>query len=116
LYLFLYETFNILVNARRSNAKEEEFALQQNKANSRYGGPPRRGKVLSSPGFAVTGNDHGDLKSVRLYDEPPHGVMLSKEKSRSSRDSALFFKGCRDDDLLLLSCRKLDLRGKDDIK
>lgn len=27
-YLFFYETFNIMVNSRRSNAKEEEFANQ----------------------------------------------------------------------------------------
>ena len=26
-YLFFYETFNIMVNSRRSNAKEEEFAV-----------------------------------------------------------------------------------------
>lgn len=30
-HLFLYETYNILVNNRRSNSKEEDYAIEQNK-------------------------------------------------------------------------------------
>ena len=71
--------------------------------------------MLVTSGFAVTGNVDGQFQSVRLYDEPPHGVMLSKDKC-TTRERELFFKGCRDDDLLLLSCHKIDLKGKDDIK
>jgi hypothetical protein len=115
LYLFLYETFNILVNAKRSNAKEEEFADQQNKMNR--GGFKRGGKVLSSPGFSVTGSRNGEFTAVRLYEEPPHASEdASKVVQKLSRDGSFFFKQCRDDDLLLISADKIDLQGKDDIK
>lgn len=51
---------------------------------------------------------------VRLYDEPPHGAFCTDQKSTMTTSS--FFKQCRDDDLLLVSYKKLDLQGKDDIK
>lgn len=45
-YLFFYETFNILINSRRSSEKEDDFAAMQNRLNSR-GGAPRRGAKVT---------------------------------------------------------------------
>lgn len=39
-YLFMYETFNTLCNSKRSNAKEEDHAKDQNK---KFGGDKRGG-------------------------------------------------------------------------
>lgn len=54
-YLSMYEIFNILVNSRRANAKEEEHAEAQNRANLRGGRLDSRAKRLHWPGYAVCG-------------------------------------------------------------
>jgi hypothetical protein len=51
-YLFLYETFNILVNNRRSNSKEEDYAIEQNKLRGNMGFKNRK---MNWMGFAVCG-------------------------------------------------------------
>lgn len=50
-HLFMYETYNILVNNRRSNSKEEDYAIEQNKLR----GFNSRARKMSWIGFAVCG-------------------------------------------------------------
>ena len=69
--LFLHEVFNILINSRRANAKEEEHADAQNTANRR-GGVGLRAKRPSWPGYAVCGLAERGFQTLRLYDQPPH--------------------------------------------
>lgn len=80
-YLFLYETFNILVNNRRSNSKEEDYAIEQNKLR----GFNSRSRKMSWIGFAVCGVQ-AEFQSVRLYDEPPHAGEKAEAISKQNED------------------------------
>lgn len=127
-YLFLYEVFNVLVNSRRADAKEEEHADAQNRANSRSLGPGSRARKSTWPGYAVCGLSEGSFETLRLYHEPPHAnrdatAMRSKSKFQNKRrgadpkdDNLLCLRSMRDDDLVVLSETAIDLQGKEDIK
>lgn len=126
-YLFLYEVFNVLANSRRADAKEEEHAEAQNRANRRGIGPGGRTRKAKWPGYAVCGLSEGNFQTLRLYHEPPHAnrdaaAMRSKSKAQDKRRGALpdenlaCLKSIRDDDILLLSESVIDLKGKEDIK
>jgi hypothetical protein len=88
-YLFFYEVFNILINSRRSTEREDEFADQQNKAN-RGNSFVKRGKVMYSKAFGVVGITQGEFTTLRLYEEPPHGLMVSKSKDNSKKQGIYF--------------------------
>lgn len=50
-FLFMYETYNILINSRRQNSKEEDHAAEQNKMR----GFQTRTKHMSWTGYVVCG-------------------------------------------------------------
>ena len=60
---------------------------------NKHGGFKKGGKVLSSPGFSVTGTRNGEFTSVRLYEEPPHACDdPSAIMQKLTRDQGFFFK------------------------
>jgi hypothetical protein len=113
-FMFMYETYNILVNSRRTNSKEEEHAAEQNKLR----GFQTKTKHYSWPGYVVCGVKD-EFQTVRLYDEPPHAgidAIAMKDKTKSNDRFAFSLRQIREDDLIIISETKIDLKGKDDIK
>jgi hypothetical protein len=59
----MYETYNILINSRRQNSKEEDHAAEQNKMR----GFQTRTKHMSWTGYVVCGVKD-EFQTLRLYD------------------------------------------------
>lgn len=114
-HLFYYETYNILINNRRSNSKEEDYAIEQNKMR----GGNSRARKMNWVGYAVCGIE-GEFQSLRLYDAPPHAGDEAKSIAKKTKDpydtNLMNMKRIKQDDLLILSELKLDLGGQDDVK
>jgi hypothetical protein len=130
-HLFLYETYNMLLNSRRSDAKEEDHAqemirkqgldgVKETKTNldslplevsSRQ--ISRRGnKCLHWIGYIVCGQKDMLFQNIKMYEKPPHSGATDNE----SHQSDFSLKQVREHDLLILSEDEIDLRGQQDIK
>lgn len=109
----MYETFNTLVNSRRSNAKEEDHAKEQNKKFGRdKPGGFQKTKRLNWPCYIVCGLKD-EFQSLRMYHEPPH---CREDASVMKTEHRVDLRSVRDDDILMLTSRKVKTRGQFDIK
>ena len=135
--LFMYEVYNLLLNSRRSTAKEEAYADERNVAaqrneNSVATTAPKshldiqrdmsRKRRLYWVGYVVCGEKDMLFQNIRMYQKPPGASDPSEDKSlkaqasSSTTENAFDLRQIREHDLLILSQSEINLRGQDDIK
>ena len=113
-HLFLYETFNMLLNSRRSASKEDEHAKRM-AAEAEFLKSTEKNKYsnkkLNWIGYLVGSTKETFFQQVRMYEKPP-----SASDSVTDDNGPSILKQLRENDLLILSQEEINLKGYDDIK
>ena len=74
-YLFTYEVYNMMLNSRRSDSKDEK---PNQAGHEMKGGPPPPTKQLMFVGYCVMGKQpNGMFQSLRAYKSPPHSKNIA---------------------------------------
>ena len=128
-YLFTYEVYNMLLNSRRGDSKDEK----PNQAGHEMKGSYSAKKQYMFVGYAVLGKEpNGLFQSVRVYKNPPYSKNIAAMDEETGQMATDQLKGLKEDrsindsfnmrqikehDLILLSAERIDTPGHDnDVK
>jgi len=113
-HLFMYETYNMLLNSRRTTDKEDDHAARVNaqKSRAQEARAARSSKKKYWEGYVVTSQKETLFQTLRMYDKPPG----PSDKVGEEKSEAFEIRQLREYDLIVLSEEPIDLKGGDDIK